>query len=131
MDEFYSETDVPEIEPEIEPVYNRHYITVDGRSRVLFGWSDGPNQNLDTTGAICINEQGGYQFRLFRDGEENPMLYTEDAIPLYKWDGERVVRRGDEEIAADRAAVPAPPPSELERLRADVDFLAVMEGVSL
>ncbi|MBD5162170.1 MAG: hypothetical protein HDT14_09190, partial [Oscillibacter sp.] len=49
----------------------------------------------------------------------------------YKWDGEWVVRRGDEEIAADRAAVPAPPPSELERLRADVDFLAVMEGVSL
>ena len=35
------------------------------------------------------------------------------------------------EIEADRAMIPPPPPSELEKLRADVDFIAVMQGVEL
>ena len=58
-------------------------------------------------------------------------LYTEDGIPLYRWEGGQVVRRSEEEVQADRAALPAPAPSEQERLRADVDFLAAMQGVTL
>ena len=54
-----------------------------------------------------------------------------DGIPLYKWDGEQAIPRTEEEIAADRAAIPEPPPSPQEQLRADVDFLAAMQGVSL
>jgi len=111
--------------------YNRHYISIDDQGRITDGWSDGPCPERDTAGAICINEKGGYQFRLFPGGEENPPVYTMDGIPLYKWDGEKAVRRTGEEIEADRAAIPAPPPSEQERLRADVDFLAAMQGVSL
>ncbi len=100
----------------------RHYIAIDAQGRITSGWSDGPQRDRDTTGAVCINEAGG---------EENPPLYTEDGIPLYRWDGERVVRRSEEEVQADRAALPAPAPSEQERLRADVDFLAAMQGVTL
>lgn len=85
-----------------EPAYNRHYITTDAAGRIADGWSDGPHPERDTAGAICINEEGGYQFRLAPDGEENPPLYTEDGIPLYRWDGEQVVARSEEEIAADR-----------------------------
>jgi len=109
----------------------RHYIAIDAQGRITSGWSDGPQRDRDTTGAVCINEAGGYQFRLHPGGEENPPLYTEDGIPLYRWDGERVVRRSEEEVQADRAAIPPPPPSEQERLRADVDFLAAMQGVAL
>ena len=109
----------------------RHYIAIDAQGRITSGWSDGPQRDRDTTGAVCINEAGGYQFRLHPGGEENPPLYTEDGIPLYRWDGERVVRRSEEEVQADRAAIPAPAPSEQERLRADVDFLAAMQGVTL
>ncbi len=115
----------------MDEFYNKHYITVDAQNRIITGWSDGPNPDLDTSDAICINEKGGYQFRLFPGGEENPPLYTMDGIPLYKWDGEQVVKRTKEEIAADRAAIPAPPPSEQEKLRADIDFLAAIQGVSL
>ncbi|MDE5893288.1 MAG: hypothetical protein K2H45_10235 [Acetatifactor sp.] len=82
--------------------YNRHYITTDAQGRITDGWSDGPHPDRDTTGAICINEQSGYQFRLFPDGEENPALYTTDGIPLYRWDGEKVVVRTEEEIGLDR-----------------------------
>lgn len=111
--------------------YNKHYITTDIQGRITGGWSDGPHPERDTSGAICINAEGGYQFRLFPGGEENPPLYDMDGIPLYKWDGEAVQARTEEELAADRAATPAPPPSPQEQLRADVDFLAAMQGVSL
>ena len=115
----------------MDEFYNRHYITTDAQGRVIDGWSDGPHPEGDTANAICINEQGGYQFRLFPGGEENPPLHTMDGIPLYKWDGTAILSRTEEEIAADRAAIPAPPPSAQEQLRADVDFLAAMQGVRL
>jgi len=111
--------------------YNKHYISIDKHGRVTDGWSDGPHPDLDTTGAICINEKGGYQFRFSPNGEENPPLYDADGIPLYKWDGEQVQFRTEDEIAADRAAIPVLPPSAQEQLRADVDFLAALQGVVL
>ena len=109
----------------------RHYIAIDAQGRITSGWSEGPCPGRDTSGAVLLTDQGGYQFRLTPGGEENPPLYTEDGIPLYRWDGAQVVRRSEEEVQADRAAIPPPPPSEQERLRADVDFLAAMQGVTL
>ena len=120
-----------EMAPIMEQFYNEHYIITDARGRITDGWSDGPFPDRDATDAICIEEQGGYQFRLAPDGEENPALYTEDGVPLYRWDGEAAVLRTAEEIQADLAAMPEPLPSEQERLRADVDFLAALQGVSL
>lgn len=111
--------------------YNRHYIVADTQGRITSGWSDGPNRGRDTTGAICINEHGSYQFRLTPSGEENPPLYTPDGIPLYRWDGVAVQARTEAEIAADRAAIPTPPPSQQEKLRADLDYLSMMVDVEL
>jgi len=105
MDNFEFDFEVPQPEeelPDFEPVYNRNYITTDEQGCIVDGWSDGPHPERDTTSAICINEQGGYQFRLEPNGEENPPLYTMDGIPLYKWDREQVIQRTEEEIAADR-----------------------------
>lgn len=82
--------------------FNNHYIATDDRGRIVAGWSDGPHPAKETTGAICVNEQGGYQFRLTPGGEENPPLYTLDGIPLYKWDGTQALPRTEEEIGADR-----------------------------
>lgn len=112
-------------------VYNKYYITIDAQNRITSGWSDGPRPDCDTTGAICINDQGGYQFRLFQGGEENPNLYNMDGIPLYKWDGVKAVARTEEEIEAEREALPAAVPSPQEQLRADVDYIAIMTGVEL
>lgn len=92
----------PEDMAVLEPVYNRHYITVDAQGRVTDGWSDGPNPDRDTTQAVCINEQGGYQFRLTPDRAENPPLRDMDGVPLYKWDGEAVALRTEAELTADR-----------------------------
>ena len=94
---------------------NKHYIVVDTQGRIVDGWSDGPHRGRPMDGAICINEEGGYQFRLRPGSEENPPLHTMDGIPLYRWDGEQVVARTEAEIAADRAALPGPPPPEVPR----------------
>ena len=136
----------------MDEFYNHHYITIMQDGAITDAWSDGPHPEKDTTNAICINEQGGYQLRLtvyygspdgydgefpvLRATEENPPIYTEDGIPLYRWDAEAGVSgmifpRTEDEIEAERAAIPAPPPSPQEQLRADVDFIAAMTGVEL
>ena len=113
--------------------YNRHYVLVDPQNCITFGWSDGLDSNHDVSKAICINEQGSYQFRLFPDGEDNPRLLTLDGIPLYKWDSEnhKVLKRTNEEIENDRQALPKPKPSAQEQMRADIDFLAALQGIVL
>ena len=132
MDLLYADLDeMIDGEAEVGPICNRHYIVTDTRGRILDGWSDGPHPDRDTAGAVCISAEGGYQFRLFPGGEENPPLRAMDGIPLYRWDGEAVQARTEEEITADRAEIPEPAPSLQEQLRADVDFLAAMQGVSL
>ena len=82
--------------------YNKHYITTDDRGRITSGWSNGPRHDRDTSGAVLLTDKGGYQFRLFPGGEENPALHTMDGIPLYRWEDGQVVPRTEEEIAADR-----------------------------
>ena len=93
----------------MEPMnfYNKHYISVDELGRIVNGFSNAFRQPSDTD--ICINEQGGYQFRLFPGGEENPQLHEwPHMIPLYKYENGEVVKRTEEEIEADIAALPVP-----------------------
>ena len=109
-------TEEPEID--LESFYNQHYIEIDKSGNIIKGWSDAFASA--TENAICINEQGGYQFRLWPDGEENPNLFTMDGIPLYKWDGDQVIARYEAEIESDKAAIPKPPnvPTYEERIAA-------------
>ena len=95
-------------EVNIDNHYNKHYVRIDTDNLVIHGFSDAFGQPQSTD--ICINEQGGYQFRLSPGGDENPPLRTEDGIPLYIWDGSTVQRRTDAEIEADRQALPKPDP---------------------
>ena len=44
-------------------------------------------------------------------------IYTEDGIPRYKLEDGQAVERTEEEIEADRAALPEPEPTEAEKLR--------------
>ena len=90
--------------------YNKHYITVDDQGRITSGWSDGPHPNWPTGKAVLLNDKGGYQFRLFPDGTENPDLMSHEggvSVYLYRWDGEQVVTRTEEELEADRYAARA------------------------
>lgn len=84
----------------------KHYIRLDSAGRIIKGFSSAFEQPQDSD--ICINEQGGYQFRLEPGGAENPTLANYDGIPLYKYEGDAVAARSTDEIEADRAALPTP-----------------------
>lgn len=113
----------------MEYFYNRHYITVDEIGRITDGFSDAFREPYDND--ILINDKGGYQFRLFPDGEENPVLFDMDAIPLYKWDGKEAIKRSEEEIEEDRANLPKPEPAmATEEVTADDMATAILQGVN-
>ena len=125
----FEETIIEEPEIDLEPFYNQHYIEIDESGNIIKGWSNAFAPV--TENAICINEHGGYQFRLWPDGEENPNLFTMEGIPLCKWNGEQVIARDEAEIEADRAAIPKPPivPTYEERLAAMESAMLIMAMV--
>lgn len=101
----------------MDEFYNKHYVTVDEQNRIINGFSDAFRQPSETD--VCINEQGGYQFRLFSNGEENPQLFEfEHMIPLYAYENGAVRVRTQDEIDTDIAAIPEPEitPTAEERL---------------
>ena len=90
--------------------FDTHYIHTNDKSHIIQGWSNGPQPNLPTYEAITLTTEGGYQFRLVPGGEENPQLFTDDGIPLYRWDGKQAIKRSEAEIQSDRDALPKPEP---------------------
>ena len=114
----------------MEESKSKVYIQTDAQGRVL-RCEGGYTTPADLTGWKLIDEGSGDRYNLCQSHYFDGGLYTEDGIPLYRWDGTQVVRRTEEEIEADLAMVTAPPPSETEQLRADIDFLAALGGVAL
>ena len=123
----------------MDEIYNKHYILVDASNRVIDGYSDA--FRAPTEDAICINEQGGYQFRLIIDGkptEENPPLFDGfSMIPLYKYEDGEVKHRTEEELAADREVWEAEQTrqarlAELRQNLRDTDYIAckIAEGAA-
>ncbi|MCL2083035.1 MAG: hypothetical protein FWH04_07360 [Oscillospiraceae bacterium] len=80
----------------------KHYILVNESNQITDGWSDAVRPGYVKKNAICITEDGGYQFRLSPDGMENPLLQDFYGIPLYLWDGEAVVSRPEDELEQER-----------------------------
>ena len=78
--------------------YNKYYITIDTNDNIISGWSDGPFPDKDTSNAICINEQGSYQFRLYPNGEENPPLFNETGLSLYKYENGEIIAKSSVEL---------------------------------
>lgn len=104
------------------------YILADADG-MIYRCEGGYTMPEDLIGWIQIDEGEGDRYNLCQTHYFPGGLFTGDGIPLYLWDGERIVHRTEAEIEADRAALPEPEPSELERLRADVDYVMVMEGL--
>ena len=114
----------------MEESKSKVYIQTDAQGSIL-RCEGGYTTPADLTGWTYIDEGSGDRYNLCQSHYFDGGLYTEDGIPLYRWDGTQGVRRTEEEIEADRAMVPAPPPSEAERTRADLDYLAALQGVVL
>ena len=91
------------------------YIQTDAEGRIL-RCDGGYTTPADLTGWIEIDEGTGDKYNLCQSHYFDGGLYTMDGIPRYKWDGTQAVERTEEELEADRAARPAPPPTTDERI---------------
>lgn len=118
-----------------ESIYSNHYIRTDDKNNIIDGWSDSIVHMEDLENCILINDKGGYQFRLkYSDGtlsEENPALWTYDGISRYKYVNGSIIEKTEEEIQQEINEIPPLPPSQMEQMRADIDFIAIMTGVDL
>ena len=71
---------------------------------------------------ILIDEGTGDRYNLCQSHYFVGGLYTEDGIPKYRWDGEKVIERTAEEIEADRAN-----PAEAEPTEDELQWQAITE----
>ena len=115
------------------------YIQADYQGRII-RCEGGYTTPSDLTGWTEIDEGTGDKYNLCQSHYFDGGLYTMDGIPHYRWDGSAAVLRTDEEMEADRAAIPDPKPSktveasltaleaEAEQAKADREALNIMLG---
>lgn len=87
------------------------YIKTDDQGRIL-RCDGGYTTPADLTDLTYIEEGTGDRYNLCQSHYFDGGLYTMDGIPRYRWDGSAAVLRTDEELEADRAAIPEPKPSK-------------------
>ena len=100
---------------EFEMPKSKVYIQTDADGRIL-RCDGGYTTPADLTGWTEIDEGTGDKYNLCQSHYFAGGLYTMDGIPRYRWDGTQAVERTEEELEADRAARPAPPPTTDERI---------------
>lgn len=83
-----------------------------------------------TQGWVEVERGVGDRFHHAQGNYFPKSLYTDEGVPRYKLLEGVIVERTLEELEADLAGMVAPI-TPLEQLRADVDFLAAMKGVTL
>lgn len=107
--------------PEIEMPKSQVYIQTDEQGNVIRcegGYSMANITNIADW--LLIDEGEGDKYNLCQSHYFEGGLFTMEGIPLYEWDGEQVIARTEEEVEADRAAIPKLPivPTYEERLAA-------------
>lgn len=104
---------------------SRVYILLDEKGRIVRveGEYSLPS---DLTGWVQIDEGYGDRFSMAQSHYLDGGLYTNNGILRWKLENGACVLRSEEELAADLAALPAPIPSQMDRLEAQVTYTAMM-----
>ena len=88
------------------------YIQTDTEGRILRCDGGYTMNNIDDVNKwTYIDEGTGDKYNLCQSHYFDGGLYTMDVIPRYRWDGEKAVLRSEDELEADRSAIPEPEPS--------------------
>lgn len=94
----------------MEEIQSKVYIQTDAEGRIL-RCDGGYTTPADLSGWLEIDEGNGDRYNLAQSHYFDGGLYTMDGIPRYHWDGEKAVLRSEDELEADRSAIPEPEPS--------------------
>ncbi len=97
------------------------YAVIDERNRVLTAQSEEWITDLDSGNWHETDAE-------YEENYENSHMPFEEehGIPIYKLVGKTIIRRSEEEILADIGCLPHAEPTELEMLRADIDYLLMI-----
>lgn len=108
---------------------SRVFIKTDESGKVI-AIDGGYTTPSDLTDWVQIDEGYGDKYNLCQGNYLDKPIMTHDGIYQYRYINNEVIERTKTEIEADRQARNNAPalPTELEQLRADVDFLLMMEG---
>lgn len=111
----------------IEIQKSKVYVLLDERNRVLRCEGGYTMSNIDDVSKwTYIDEGTGDRYNLCQSHYLDGGLYTMQGIPRYKYNGGACVLRSEAEMSADRAALPKPQPSQLDRVEAQVTYTAMM-----
>ena len=122
-----------------ETLKNKVYIQTNTEGHIV-RCEGGYTTPDDLTSWLEIDEGTGDRYNLCQSHYFEGGLYTMDGTPRYKWDGSAAVLRTEEELEADRAAIPEPKPSktvearltaletEAEQAKADREALNILLG---
>lgn len=103
------------------------YVLLDERNRVLRCEGGYTMSNIDDVSKwTYIDEGTGDRYNLCQSHYLDGGLYTHDGLLRWKYEGGACVLRSEEEIAADRDALPKPQPSQLDRVEAQATYTAMM-----
>lgn len=101
-----------EIIPEPDPY--RVYVQADEKGRIT---AVNSSAFVSSDWGTEIDQGYGDKYHHAQGNYFPAPLYTDDGIPRYKLEDGAAVERTEEEIGADRAALPEPEPTETEKLR--------------
>ena len=110
----------------MKKVKSKVYIKTDAAGRIVNCEGDYTTPK-DLTGWIEIEEGPPCdRLNLAQSHYFDGGLYTMDGIPRYKYADGKCGLRTNAEIESDRAAIPAPPPSQLDSVEAQAAYTAMM-----
>lgn len=110
-----------------EMIKSKVYIKTDSQNRIIYcdgGYTIDNIENIDEW--TLIDEGEGVRFNLCQSNYFDGGLYTDDGIPRWKYVGGECVLRNDDELSVDRASMPAPAPTQLDRIEAQVMYTALV-----
>lgn len=111
----------------IEIQKSKVYVLLDERNRVLRCEGGYTMSNIDDVSKwTYIDEGTGDRYNLCQSHYLDGGLRTRDGILRWKYEDGTCVLRSQEELAADRDALPKPQPSQLDRVEAQVTYTAMM-----
>ena len=109
-------------------IMSKVFVSIDAQSRIL-RCEGGYTTPADLTGWVQIDEGTGDRYNLCQSHYFEGGLYTSDGIPRYKLVDGEAIERTEEEIEADRDAIPKPEPATEYVTYAEL-AKAIREGVN-
>jgi len=98
---------------------NKHYIRIDLKLNIIYGFSDAFEQPKSTD--ICINENGERHFEL--NGVINISLSNSQGIYLFKYINSEIIPKTEDEINHEISILPPVQKTEIELLKEENEKL--------